>query len=145
MSGASQALGGIVRLFGSEGLRVAGSFFNDAANTTGPTVPGCSVARVAAGVYVITLSRSYQSVIDADSTVGPASNIGNAALATVSPVLPMISQGFLTTTANFANYAVDSTNTKLLITTTTGGALTDVPAGYKCSFEILLSEQPWNK
>ena len=131
---------------------VTGSFTmngtNINANSIHPNRPEFSLTRAAAGVYGITLTQGYQAVVSADAEIGPDTPIGvnsTTPVATALTLQPVISQQFLTTLANGTNYAPDATNTKMVISLPNGTALVDIPANYRCSFQVYLAESALTK
>jgi hypothetical protein len=131
---------------------VTGSFAmngtNINANSIHPNRPDFSLTRFAAGVYGITLTAPSQAVVSADAEIGPDTPIGvnsTTPVATALTYQPVISQQWLTALANGTNYAPDSTNTKLVISLPNGSALIDVPANYRCSFQIVVAESALTK
>jgi|SRR6185312_1334158 len=102
---------------------------------------GFVLAYLATGVYGVTLDEtSFASIIDSSAWVSPAAAISGSAVPTANPVQLMITGDFLSYSAG--NYAADSTNSKLVISSTTGGALADPSANYRVSFAITCSENP---
>jgi hypothetical protein len=131
---------------------VTGSFSmngtNINANSIHPNRPDFSLNRFAAGVYGITLTAPAQAIVSADAEVGPDLPIGvnsTTPIPTANTAQPMISQQFLTALANGTNYAADNTNTKMVMSLTNGSALIDIPANYRCSFQIILAESALTK
>ena len=102
-----------------------------------PVLGGFTMTRTAAGVYIITLAQAFAAVVSSDVSLGPDTG-STGTLPTVAPAAVMISKGFLSASAT--NFVADTTSTKLLIICTNSGALTELPANYRMSFDLQLAE-----
>lgn len=138
---------GLVRVSGSFTV-AAGAIVTTGAGANRPGRPGWTIARKAAGVYQVSFTQAFLSVVLLDPTVGPATGFGNAAFPTAFPSggFAMGTQDFFTATAT--NLVPDTTGKNVVIVTftqPTGGAVGELTANYRCAFECILAESAVNK
>jgi len=140
---------------GSGMVRVSGSFAQ-ATNapllnaTIRPSKGNYGITQLATGVYQFAYQQAFQSVVSAGAQIGDAAGAGasnGTALRTALAGYTIVSQDFMTTQASNANYAVDTTNKKLLILVfnSSNNALANVPANTRLSFDFTFAQSSENK
>lgn len=147
-------LKGIRRSWGPDVVVVEGNFIISAgaiASIRPHNISGFTLTRAAAGVYQVLLDQAFASVIQADCNVGPAST-STGALPTALVAYTEISEDFITTNSTGTTWAADTSsgggpgkNIVVLVINTAQNALTDVPANYRETFQLVLAESQLNK
>lgn len=151
----SRRLDGIP-VVGGPGLCLLTAQFGDNTNATGTNAivnvtPSkrqwwSSISKVATGVYAVTLPNAFISVVSTGADIIPTAGKANTALSTGKLGYADIPPAFMTTAASNANFAVDNTNTKLLILVynSSNNALANIPANCALSFNVVLAQSSMN-
>lgn len=133
-------------------VRVSGScavLANGVVTATRPSKGNFTVTCLATGVYQFAYSQAFVSVVSAGAQVGDNAGAGasnGTALRTGVGCYVWASQDFMTTQANNANYAVDTTKKKMLmlVFNSSNNALTNIPANTRMSFDFTFAQSAEN-
>lgn len=146
----SQGFKAVKRCWSPGIVSVGGSFTvaSSAIALSRPTRAGFTVTRKAAGVYQVTLTQAFQSVLNATAKVGPATAFATSLtnLPVTEPNGVMITQDFFTATAT--QMVADTTGQNLVIICYTNigeGTIGELTANYRIGFNIDLCESAISK
>lgn len=144
-------LKGMLRAWGPGLVLVSGSFqvsggavVNSTANPIRPSKNGFALTRAATGVFQVTLTQAFQSIVFAEAGIQP---LAPAALTNISGLITsqeaLITSEFCSVTAT--QFVKDTTNTKVGLFTYPSGSLGDPANTYRVVFNLLLAEMAMNK